>query len=411
VQDILRDAALIDRPYLKPVHFEAGQPLNHDAVAAIAVAANPDLRALRARAGVADAQVFAAGLLPDPTFSAGFDAILRGPDTAANLAGGLGFSLAAIRSRGAVLARAKASARQTRLDLAWAEWQTAGLARIQAVRVTALGQITELARETRDANTAMLDRMLGAAARGDISPDQVQAARLAALDANDRLRISERDLAAAQIELTRLLGLAPTTALQLALPRFKAPDVDAPRLTLTAESDRFDLAALRSGYDAQEASVRKAILDQFPTLDLTLNATRDPTFNTLLGPGIAFTLPLWNRNRGGIAIEQSTRAALKSEYEARVARMRSDIAGAAAAIAVDLRQRADLQRGLPAVERLVTVTSTAEARGDIAPAIAAAARQVLRDRRTQQIQIEQDITEKRIGLELLSGRLEEAWPG
>ena len=76
-----------------------------------------------------------------------------------------------------------------------------------------------------------------------------------------------------------------------------------------------------------------------------------------------------------------------------------------------VRQRADLQRGLPAVERLVTATSTAEARSDIAPAIAAAARQVQRDRRTQQIQIEQDITEKRIGLELLSGRLEEAWPG
>ena len=318
-----RDAAEIRRPFLKPITIQVDQPLEPSAVAAIAVVANPDLIALRARAGVADAQAFSAGLLPDPTIGAGFDAILRGPDPVPNITGNLGFSLAALRSRASVLARAKASARQVRLDLAWAEWQTAGLARIQAVRVVALGQIVDLARLTQQANMAMLDRMLRAGARGDLSPDQLQAARLAVLDANDRLRIAERDQAAAQIGLTRLLGLPPGTKLRLQVPIFDDFPVDATRLANAAEIDRFDLQALRAGYDAQEASVRKAILDQFPTLDITLNLTRDTTPNTLLGPGISFTLPLWNRNRGGIAIEQATRLALKAEYGARLAQVRA----------------------------------------------------------------------------------------
>ena len=323
---IARDAATIRRPYLAPVTVGLTAPLDANAVATIAVAANPELKALRARAGVADAQVFAAGLLPDPTVALGIDKVLAGPDMFANLVSSVGVSLAALRSRSAVLARAKASARQVRLDLAWAEWQTAGQARLQAVRIVSLQRIVGLQGVTRDASATLFERSLRAAARGDLTPDQVQAARLAAFDATDRLRIAERDLGAARFELTRLLGLPSTMALSLAPQPFDAPAVDANALATLAISERFDIAALRAGYDAQEAGVRKAILDQFPTLDLSINLARDTTPNTLLGPGIGFTLPLWNRGRGGIAVEQATRAALRAEFDARVAQVRAEIA-------------------------------------------------------------------------------------
>ncbi|MFX8762610.1 TolC family protein, partial [Acinetobacter baumannii] len=84
------------------------------------------------------------------------------------------------------------------------------------------------------------------------------------------------------------------------------------RLFAIARDSRTDLAALRAGYDAQEASVHKAVLDQFPTLNLSVTGNRDSAGNLLLGPTIDFTLPLWNRNRGGIAVERATRKALKS---------------------------------------------------------------------------------------------------
>lgn len=110
--DILsRDATTIDRPYLKPVALDLSAPLDPNGIAILAVIANPDLKAQRARAGVGDAQVFAAGLLPDPTFSFGVDHILSGPDPLDNIAGALGFSLNALRTQKVQRAQAVAEAR------------------------------------------------------------------------------------------------------------------------------------------------------------------------------------------------------------------------------------------------------------------------------------------------------------
>ena len=405
-----QDARNIDRPYLRPVAIDLSRPLDANAIAVIAVLANPDLQALRVRAGVADAQVFAAGLLPDPTFSLGIDTIVAGPPAASNIAGALGLGLAALRTRGAVRAQAQAAARQVRLDLAWAEWQTAGQARLQAERVIGLERSVVLLTSSRDAAQSLLGRKLRASGRGDLMPDQVEAARLSAFDAADRLRIAERDLSAARSELIRLLGLPPGFQLWLAPSPYAPPRGQAAELFVVAARVRLDLKALEAGYGAQEAAVRKAILDQFPTLDLTVNASRDTGRNTLLGPAIAFTLPLWNRNRGGIAIATATRAALNAEYGARLARTRADIAAAIDAIAIVQRQRAAILTDLPALEKFAAASRRAANRGDLALATAETAEAALRDKQLLLVQAERDGAEQSIALELLTGTLKESWP-
>ena len=407
---ITRDALAIDRPFLTPVALDLSQPLDSNGVAVLAVISNPDLKAARAREGVADAQAFAAGLLPDPTISFGIDTVIGGPPAPSNIAGSLGLGLSALRTRSAVRAQARAAARQVRLDLAWAEWQTAGQARLQAVRILALERTVALTTAGRDAARSLLDRLLRAAGRGDIMPDQVQAARLSAFDAADRLRVAERDLGAARFELARLLGLPPGFELRLAMDHNTAVLADPVRLTEIALRQRLDLQALQAGYAAQEAAVRKSVLDQFPTLDLTVNASRDTGRNTLLGPAIGFTLPLWNRNRGGIAIEGATRAALGAEYEARISRTRSEIAAAVGALQVVARQRTALTTNLPAIERFAAASRRAASRGDIALATAETAEGVLRDRRVLLAQADRDLAEQMIALELLTGTLRESWP-
>lgn len=406
---ISRDALAIDRPFLAPVALDLSQPLDANGVAVLAVISNPDLKAARARAGVADAQAFAAGLLPDPTISFGIDTVIGGPAAPSNIAGSLGLGLYTLRTRGAVRAQARAAARQVRLDLAWAEWQTAGQARLQAARIIALDQTVALTTEGRNASRSLLDRLLRAAGRGDIMPDQVQAARLSAFDAADRARIAERDLGAARFELDRLLGLPPGFALRLAMPREAQTIPDPARLSEIA-LQRLDLQALQAGYAAQEAAVRKAVLDQFPTLDLTVNASRDTGRNTLLGPAIGLTLPLWNRNRGGIAIETATRAALGAEYEARLSRTQSEIAAAVGALRVVAGQRAALIADLPAIERFAAASRRAASRGDLAVATAETAEGVLRDRRVLLAQADRDMAEQMIALELLTGVLRGSWP-
>lgn len=411
VAEILRqDALAIDRPYLRPVDLDLSQPLDANAIAILAVINNPDLKAMRTRAGVSDAQVFAAGLLPDPTFSAGIDHIIRGPDPVDNLVSAFGFDLNSIRTRGAVRARTEAEARQVRLDLAWAEWQAAGQARIQAERVLLLRQQVEILNASRDSTASLLDRNLRAAGRGDISADQVQAARIAAFDAEDRARTAQTGYEAARYELTRYLGLPPAYPLTIAnLPPPIAPP-SADQLFAVARDTRTDLAALRAGYDAQEATVRKAVLDQFPNLGITLNAARDTGTNVLVGPAIDFTLPLWNRNRGGIAIERATRDALRAEYEARLFQTRADIAAAIAALALAREQRGAILENLPALTRFAAANRRAANRGDLALATAETAEQALRDQQYLLTQSEQQIAEQTIMLELLTGALEETWP-
>ncbi len=407
---LARDAAMIDRPYLTPTTIDLSQPLDANAIATLAVLANPDLKAQRVRAGVADAQAFAARLLPDPTFGIGANKVLSGPDPLLDLASALGLDINALRTRGVRLAQAAAAGRQVRLDLAWAEWQTAGQARIQAVRIIGLERSLALALASRDAAQSLLDRNLRAAGRGDLSADQVQAARLAALDAQERARTAERDLGAARFELAKLLGLPPSTPLRLAPI---APDAAPPAaevLFALAQGKRADLQALEAGYVAQEAALHKAILDQFPNLTLTINANRDSAGNALLGPAVDFTLPLWNRNRGGIAIEQATRAALKAEYDARLFQTRAEIAAAVGGIMIARRQRDALLRDMPVLERFAVANRRAANRGDLALATAETAEQALRDKQALLAQSDQDIAEQAIALELLTGTPKETWP-
>lgn len=403
------DATRIDRPFLTAQPIDLGQPLTPNALAVIAVLANPDLKALRLKAGVTDAQAFAARLLPDPTIATGFDKLISGSDPLNGYTGQLGIDLAALRKRRVTAEGVLALKKQVRLDLAWAEWQTATAARLQGVRILGLSRQIDIARASAASANALLERTQRAGGRGDIAASEVDVRRLAALDASDRLRVVERDLVGAQFELNKLLGLPPTVTLTLAASTEPALAPPAEVLLTQALERRLDLQALRAGYGVAEADVHKAVIDQFPNLSLTLAAARDTAGNFTLGPQIGFSLPLWNRNRGGIAIADATRAQLRSEYDARLFQTRADIAAAVAGLATVRRQRADLVAALPRIEAFAAATIRAARRGDLSVALAETAAQTLRDRQATLALLDQQLAESTIALELLSGGPSEAW--
>ncbi len=407
---LARDTSTLSRPYLTPATIDLAGPLDPNGIATVTVLSNPDLRAQRVRLGVTGAQVFAAGLLPDPTFSFGVADVVSGPDPLLEIASALGFDLNALRTRRVDLARARATIAQVRLDLAWAEWQAAGQARLQAVRVTGFERAAELASRSSAIARSLLDRTLAAAGRGDLSADRVQVAQLAAFQAQDRQRQARRDLIAARSELSRLIGLPPDLTLTLApLSPYAGPLPTGERLFVIAQAERTDLRALEAGYRAQEAAVHKAVLDQFPSLLLTVNATRDTAGNLIVGPAVDFTLPLWNRNRGGIALERATRAALKAEYEGRLFQARAEIAAALAGIELAREQRDEVLVTLPPLRRFAEATARAAERGDLALATAQAAEQSLLDQQILLAQSEELIAEQLVALELLTGTLRERW--
>jgi outer membrane protein TolC len=81
---------------------------------------------------------------------------------------------------------------------------------------------------------------------------------------------------------------------------------------------RPDLLALRSGYEEQDERYRAALLGQFPRLDIGFTRGRDTSAIYTSGIAVTVTLPLFNGNRGNIAVEKATRESLYEEYTQRL---------------------------------------------------------------------------------------------
>ncbi len=403
-------ASAIDRPFLTAQPIDLNAPLTLNALSVITILESPDLKALRAKTGVSGAQAFAARLLPDPTAQAGFDQRISGPDPFNGFSGQIAVDLNQLRLRRVTRQAQAATKEQVRLDLAWAEWQAAGQARLLGVRIVALTTANELTRATAAQASSVLDTVLHAAGRGDIAGAELDLRRQAALDAADKGRTAESALVAARGDLNKQLGVPPATVLRIAPTPAAAPLPAPAALVALALDRRLDLAALRAGYQAQEAETHKQVLEQFPTLSLALSGARDTANNRTLGPQVGFTLPLWNRNRGGIAIATATRVQLKAEYEARLFATRADITDAVRNVETSTRQRAALMAALPPLRRYAEAMVRASKRGDLPRATGDAATQAVRDRDLALVTLDQTIAEQTIALELLTGTLREGWP-
>ena len=408
-----RKASALSHPNIAPITLDFSRPLTTDEIAVIAVISNPDLRALRAQQGVADAQVFAAGLLPDPQLSAGVDQVLGPSDPA--LSNGFTSSLtldllAPLATHRVEKQTAQAAARRVRLDIAWQEWSTAGEARLLAMRVGYQREAAHLAGQAADTSERALQRALMALAAGDLKQDEIEARRIAASESSARSLAAERDYESTRLELNRLLGLRPDEELDLedsmSIDRFQTigHEMDTEQLFADARSNRLDLQALAAGYDSQEGELHRAILGQYPRLSITINRARDTSHVQTAGPAIGLDLPAWNRNRGAIALARANRDQLRAEYAARLHQTRADIAALVAALERDAQALGVLKTQVPAIERVASDLEAAAQRGDVTLPTAESARAAAIDKRLTMIGLEQSCSEQRLALLLAVGR-------
>jgi outer membrane protein TolC len=305
---------------LKTIQIDARDGLTPLEVAVLAVFNNPDLEAQRKAAGVSAAQVFAAGLLPDPQISTSTDKPISGPDHHTAYGFSAGMDLAGLLARSYNRRAARDTAKAADLNLLWSEWSVAQQARQFAETALADEARAVVLRQVLALATDRYARSAQALEHRDVTLQTNAADLVVKLDAENQLLTAEHDAQKARRDLNALLGLRADVALPLTpAPLGGVYDEAAVRQALASLPERRpDLLALKAGYGAQDANVRKAILAQFPLNNIAANYAKDPAGTTTEGLALTLALPIFNGGRGDVRLQNATREQLRAEYQARL---------------------------------------------------------------------------------------------
>ena len=317
----------------------ATQPLTLAQLAALAVQRDPDLTAARAQAGIAQAELLAAGTPPDPSLSIGFEALLGGPASMSSLAGSLVEDVSPLITRSANINAAKAHLLQVNAGILWQEWQVA--ARAEQLGVALTGEAAELASLLNDeqALTVLGQDVQAQTAAGNLTQQDESVAETALATLRAAQDSEEQAQARDEAQLDALLALPPGTTITLAPPDVAAiSSAQLQQALATLPQRRPDLLALRYGYTEADEKLRAAIRSQFLPISLGVQGGRDTSGVTSAGPQVTLSLPLFNRNRPAIKTDEAARAALHAQYEASLADTRNDAEALGQSIAILQRQ-------------------------------------------------------------------------
>ncbi len=395
-------------PGLAQHPFDATGVMDMTQVATVAVLFNPDLRAARAGEGVARAQAFAAGLLPDPQLSMSLDHYTGAlPDVMDAYGVGINYDVGQFVTRGADIAAARAHALQVNLDVLWQEWQVIQKSRQSYIDLMTLKRKLRLLESVQKIYADRYRMSSAALKRGDLSLDVVGTDLTALLDINSRINTLRQQLDTARHDLDALLGLQPRVKLRLA-PLAECRPMSKAEVNQAAgmiSRRRPDLLALQAGYRSQEAKVRRAILAQFPSISLGVNNARDNTNIHSIGFGLTMTLPFINANRGEIAVQRATREQLRREYLARLDQTRSqvDLLVQKQRYIRDLRD--ELEHYLPGLKSMVIKARSAYRHGDISALSYINMENTLLQKRLERVDLNRDMCSARLMLDTLT-----AWP-
>jgi outer membrane protein TolC len=224
-------------------------------------------------------------------------------------------------------------------------------------------------------------------------------------DARKQYTDAQRAAEQTHHDLNALLGLAPDVQVQLSGDDDSEPvsdtTIDAALAALPQR--RPDLLALKSGYEAQEQKYRAAILDQFPSLSVGFVRSRDTSEIYSSGFQINLSLPVFNRNRGNVAIEQATRQRLSDEYQDRLNQAYADVAHMRTDSAILERQLRQSETALPGVERAAQDANAAYAEHNLTLGAYTDAQSAALAKRVDIATLREALAEQRIGLQALLG--------
>ena len=361
------DVATLRVQPLKAIRVDLADGLDPLEVAVLAVLNSPDLEAKRRALGVSQAQVFAAGLLPDPQITAEVDKPVAGPDHQTAYTVGVNLDLAGLLARANARRAARFTARQADLDLLWSEWTVGQQARQLAETALAAERKAAYFRQVAAIAADRDARSNRALQHRDVTLQTASADLAVKLDAETQLATANHDALKARRDLNALLGLRADVVVPLAeaLGEAAYDEAELSQAVAALPQRRPDLLALQAGYGAQDANVRKAIIAQFPLTGLALAFAKDPAGVVTQGLSASLFLPIFNGGRGEARVQIATREQLRAEYQAKLDAADAEARGAEAELIGARKFAALLRADVPRLEALVKPALTAYDRRDI----------------------------------------------
>jgi outer membrane protein TolC len=312
---------------------------------------SPEVQALRAQLGAARFDVVTATLWPNPQLALNTSIVVAGrdhpPDGIYNWGPQLNIPLPILGQLAAREREARAALSVTEMSVVQTLWSRAtDIAEAALERAFADAQQGELQHNLDE--LARIDRIVRARAAAGANP-QYDVLRVGTTEATFRA-----SLAAAQLK--REQADAQLAAL-LAVPNFVLPEItragldqfagpgQESALVALALARRPDLLLARRGLTAARASVARFRRDVWPVPALQLGGYVTHEYPSLsLQAGLAFNLPIFDRNQGSIGRAESEASGQRATASALEARIRAEVHGA-------WRSRLGAQRALEAFEQ------------------------------------------------------------
>lgn len=386
--------------------FNPADGLDSEEVAMLAVANNPQLRQARDTLGISRAQAFAAGLLPDPQLGVTGDH--PGNGGAGNTNGfnvNLNYDVNALLLRSSRKLAAQREVERVNMALLWQEWQVVSQAKLLFTRLTAQDALIQQLQAAQQLLMQRYQAARHAIAAGNVTLDLASANLVALQNVERQINDQQRNNVQTRASLNGLLGLTATARIPL-VGSVHTAVLDATAVAAEAKqrlNQRPDLRALQAGYQSQEEKYRGAVLAQFPVLNVGLTRARDTAGLYTMGFGLSLSLPIFNRNRGNIAIAQASRQKLRDEYQDRLNSAHSEVALALENIPLLQTQLQRTQQGVAALQQLAQRADTAYQAGNLVATDYVRLRSGLLSKQIEAINLDEALVEQRIALETLLG--------
>ena len=375
-------------------------------VARLALRNDPALAAARAHVKVAKAQAYNAGLLPDPTVGFSLEHPFNGgaPSDHHNAwSAGLTESLIGLITHGDRHSAASAHYAATLLSWRWQAEQVALKAQATYLDAWADKQVIDALRSEAKAARMTLSSARKARNQGALSATLYQQAQQQYSGILMRLRKTSDQALQTRDTLATLLRMRSDASLKLSAPAtVSTPAADTVGKAIQSLPEhRLDLLALQAGYRSADARLRADILAQFPILDIGFTRARDNTGVNSFGFGITLRLPIFNGNRGKIAVDRATRKSLNAAYQAHLDSAANNARTAWHRLRLASHELEELQGQLPALAHAARASDAALAHGNVTRFQALSARTAWLDARINAVRLKAEATKLALTLRML----------